>query len=215
MNHEEEFLKKIISNISDSWRGDLIEYSFDEDEVKKLLIDSFKKGGNEGLIKELEKNNFFIVFQDDDLPSNYSLVSEYSKCVLVWKNNEIEEYTFFVMEYPEEFIIYLHKTSSSIRLYEESNSKSLTNIESKKNIQKIFEKIVTNHMIEIFWEELDSFLQDGGGHNFVREENLGEFSKDFDMGSFFNFDGIEIPQDIKDEAYQKILNNVEENPQEK
>ena len=70
-------------------------------------------------------------------------------------------------------------------------------------------------MIEIFWEELDSFLQDGGGHNFVREENLGEFSKDFDMGSFFNFDGIEIPQEIKDEAYQKILKNVEDNLQEK
>ena len=86
----ENFLKKIISNISDSWCGGLMEYSFNEDEVKKLLTDSFKKGGNEGLIKELENHNFFIVFQNDDLPSNYSLVSKYNWCVLFWKNMEIE-----------------------------------------------------------------------------------------------------------------------------
>ena len=210
-NSDETFLKKIISNISDSWGGYLMEYDFDEDEVKKLLTDSFNKGGNEGLIKELEKYNFFIVFQNDDLPSNYSLVSEYNKCVLVWKNEEIEDYTFFVMEYPDEFKIYLHKTSSSIRLYGESISKSVTSLESKKDLEKIFEKTVTDYMIEVFWNELDYALEDGGGHNFLREESEGEFSKDFDMGAFFNFDGIEIPQDIKDEAYQKILKNVEEN----
>ena len=83
-NSDETLLERIISNISDSGGGDLMEYSFDEDEVKKLLTDSFKKGGNEGLIKELENHNFFIVFQGDDLPSNYSLVSQYNKCVLVW-----------------------------------------------------------------------------------------------------------------------------------
>ena len=213
-NSDETFLKKIISNIPESFGeyGDtLMEYSFSGDEVKKLLTDSFKKGGNEGLIKELEKNNFFIVFQGDDLPSNYSLVSEYNKCVLVWKNEEIEDYTFFVMEYPDEFKIYLHKTSSSIRLYGEPISDSLTSLESKKDIEKVFEKIVTDYMIDIFCYELDYALQDGGGHNFMTEEYLGEFSKDFDMGAFFNFDGIEIPQDIKDEAYQNILKNVEEN----
>ena len=211
-NSDETFLKKIISNISDSWGGYLMEYDFDEDEVKKLLTDSFNKGGNEGLIKELEKYNFFIVFQNDDLPSNYSLVSEYNKCVLVWKNEEIEDYTFFVMEYPDEFKIYLHKTSSSIRLYGESISKSVTSLESKKDIEKVFREIVTEYMIEIFWYELDYALMDGGGHNFMREESEGEFSKDFDMGAFFNFDGVEIPQDIKEEAYKKILENVEENP---
>ena len=42
-----------------------------------------------------------------------------------------------------------------------------------------------------------------------------DFSKDFDTGGFFNVDGVEIPKDIKDEAYQKILKKVEENPQEK
>jgi len=213
-NSDETFLKKIISNISDSWGGDLMEYDYDEDEVKKLLTDSFKKGGNEGLIKELENHNFFIVFQGDDLPSNYSLVSEYNKCVLVWKNQEIEDYTFFVMEYPDEFKIYLHKTSSSIRLYGESISESITKLESKKDIEKVFREIVTDYMIDIFWYELDYALEDGGGHNFMREESEGEFSKDFDMGAFFNFDGVEIPQHIKDEAYKKILKNAEENNEE-
>ena len=211
----ENFLKKIISNISDSWRGGLMEYSFNEDEVKKLLTDSFKKGGNEGLIKELEKHNFFIVWRDDDLPSNYSLVSKYNWCVLFWKNMEIEDYTFFVIEYPEEFKIYLHKTSSSIRLYSESISENINSSSLNTNIEKIFEKTVTDYMIDVFWNELDYVLEDGGGHQFLSEMESGEFSKDFDMGAFFNFDGIEIPQDIKDEAYQKILNNVEENPQEK
>ena len=202
-NVGETFLDKIISNISDSGGGDLMEYGFGEDEVKKLLTDSFKKGGNEGLIKELENHNFFIVFQGDDLPSNYSLVSEYNKCVLVWKNEEIEDYTFFVMEYPDEFKIYLHKTSSSIRLYGESISDSLTSLESKKDIEKVFEKIVTDYMIDIFWYELDYALD--------KAEQSGELSKDFDMDDSFRFEGIEIPQDIKDEAYQNILKNVEEN----
>jgi len=212
-NSDETFLKKIISNIPESFGeyGDtLMEYSFSGDEVKKLLTDSFKKGGNEGLIKELEKNNFFIVFQGDDLPSNYSLVSEYNKCVLVWKNEEIEDYTFFVMEYPDEFKIYLHKTSSSIRLYGEPISDSLTSLESKKDIEKVFEKIVTDYMIDIFWHEFDYALEDGGGQRFLSAMGEGEFSRDFDRGAFFNFDGIEIPQNIKDEAYQKILENVEE-----
>ena len=211
-NSDETFLKKIISNISDSGGGDLMEYDFDEDEVKKLLTDSFKKGGADGLVKELENHNFFIVFQDDDLPSNYSLVSEYNWCVLFWNNMGIEDYTFFVMEYPDEFKIYLHKTSSSIRLYGESISKSVTSLESKKDLEKIFEKTVTDYMIEVFWNELDYALMDGGGHNFLQEESEGEFSKDFNMGAFFNFDGVEIPQHIKDEAYKKILQNVEGNP---
>ena len=211
-NSDETLLERIISNISDSGSGIPMDEDFGEDEIKKLLTDSFKKGGNEGLIKELEKYNFFIVFQNDDLPSNYSLVSEYNKCVLVWKNEEIEDYTFFVMEYPDEFKIYLHKTSSSIRLYGESISEFVTNLESKNNIEKIFEETVTDYMIEVFWNELDYALMDGGGHNFLREESEGEFSKDFNIGAFFNFDGIEIPQDIKDEAYKKILQNVEENP---
>ena len=211
-NSDETLLERIISNISDSGSGIPMDEDFGEDEIKKLLTDSFKKGGNEGLIKELEKYNFFIVFQNDDLPSNYSLVSEYNKCVLVWKNEEIEDYTFFVMEYPDEFKIYLHKTSSSIRLYGESISEFVTNLESKNNIEKIFEETVTDYMIEVFWNELDYALEDGGGHNFLREESEGEFSKDFNIGAFFNFDGIEIPQDIKDEAYKKILQNVEENP---
>ena len=59
---DESFLERIISNITDSGGGELIEYyDYDEDKVKKLLTDSFKKGGNEELIKELENHNFFIV----------------------------------------------------------------------------------------------------------------------------------------------------------
>jgi len=34
------------------------------------------------------------------------------------------------------------------------------------------------------------------------------------MGAFFNFDGVEIPQDINDKAYKKILKSVEGNNEE-
>ena len=65
---EVKFLEKIISNIPDSFPY-LMEYGFASSlSVKKLLTDSFKKGGADGLVKELENHNFFIVFQDDDLP---------------------------------------------------------------------------------------------------------------------------------------------------
>ena len=117
-NSDETFLKKIISNISDSGGGELIEYyDYDEDKVKKLLTDSFKKGGNEELIKELENHNFFIVWRDDDHPSNSSLVAEHSLCVFDYKDEEIVEYTFLYIEYPDEYKIYLHITSSAHRLY--------------------------------------------------------------------------------------------------
>ena len=58
-------------------------------------------------------------------------------------------------------------------------------------------------MIDVFWNELDYALENGRGHQFLPEMEAGEFSKDFDMGAFFNFDGIEIPQDIQDKAYKK------------
>ena len=56
-NSDETFLERIISNISDSGGGIPMDDDFGEDEIKKLLTDSFKKGGNEGLIKELEEQN--------------------------------------------------------------------------------------------------------------------------------------------------------------
>ena len=110
-NSDKTFLKKIISNISDSGAGDLMEYGFDKDEVKKLLTDSFKKGGNEGLIKEIEKYNLFMVTLDVDFPSNSSLVSDLDWCIWFWKDEDIEEYTFSYIEYPNEYKIYLHRTS--------------------------------------------------------------------------------------------------------
>ena len=69
-------------------------------------------------------------------------------------------------------------------------------------------------MIGVFWKELESGLDLKGGQRFLSEMEEGEFSKDFNMGAFFNFDGIEIPQDVKDEAFQKILKNAEENNEE-
>ena len=119
-NSDESFLERIISNITDSGGGELLEYcDYDEDKVKELLTDSFKKGGNEELIKELENHNFFIVWRDDDHPSNSSLVADLDWCVFVYKDEEIEEYTFIEMEFPEEFKIYVHKTSLVIRHYSE------------------------------------------------------------------------------------------------
>ena len=210
-NNDKKFLDKIISNISDSGAGDLIEYSFGEDEIKKLLTDSFKKGGNEELIKELENHNFFIVWRDDDHPSNSSLVADLDWCVFVYKDEEIEEYTFLYIEYPDEYKIYLHRSSAAHRLYGQHSIELINTYSLKTNIGEVFEQTVKDYMIDVFWSELDCALDIKGGQRFLSEMEEGEFSKDFNIGAFFNFDGIEIPQDIKDEAYQKILKNVEEN----
>ena len=84
----------------------------------------------------------------------------------------------------------------------------------KTNIFEVFDQTVEDYMIDVFWNELELVLDIKGGQRFLSEMEKGEFSKDFDMGTFFNVDGIEIPQDIKDEAYQKILKNAEENNEE-
>ena len=212
---EGTFLDKIISNITDSGGGELIEYyDFDEDKVKKLLTDSFKKGGNEGLIKELEKYNLFMVFHDDDSPSNSSLVSDLDWCIWFWKDEDIEEYTFSYIEYPDEYKIYLHRTSSAHRMYGQHRIELIDTYSLKTNIGEVFDQTVKDYMIGVFWNELESGLDLKGGQRFLSEMEEGEFSKDFNMGAFFNFDGIEIPQDVKDEAFQKILKNAEENNEE-
>ena len=209
-NSDESFLERIISNISDSGGGELIEYyDYDEDKVKKLLTDSFKKGGNEELIKELENHNFFIVWRDDDYPSNSSLVADLDRCIWFWDDMDIQEYTFLYIEYPDEYKIYLHISSSSHRLY--GHTIELINTYSlKTNIGEVFEETVKEYMIGVFWNELEKGLDTKGGQRFLSEMEKGEFSKDFDMGAFFNFDGIEIPQEVKDKAYKKILQHVED-----
>ena len=210
-NSDEKFLKKIISNISDSGYGDLMEYDFDKDEVKKLLTDSFKKGGNEELIKELENHNFFIVWRDDDHPSNSSLVADLDWCVFVYKDEEIEEYTFLYIEYPDEYKIYLHITSSAHRLYGQHSIKLINTHSLKTNIGEVFEQTVKDYMTDEFLDQLELALENNEGQRFLSAMEEGECSKDFDYGAFFSIDGIEIPQDIKEEAYQKILKNAEEN----
>ena len=210
-NNDKKFLDKIISNISDSYGGIPMDDDFGEDEIKKLLTDSFKKGGNEGLIKELEKYNLFMVTLDVDFPSNSSLVSDLDWCIWFWKDEDIEEYTFSYIEYPDEYKIYLHRTSSAHRMYGQHKIELLNTFSLKTNIGEVFEQTVKDYMVDVFWAELDCALDIKGGQRFLSEMEEGEFSKDFDMGAFFNFDGIEIPQDIKDEAYQKILKNAEEN----
>ena len=112
VNSDYTFLEKIISNISDSDGGILFDEDFDEDEIKKLLTDSLKKGGNEGLIKELEKYKFFITSIDNDYPSNSSLVADLDRCIWFWDDMDIQEYAFLKIEYPDEYKIYLHRSSS-------------------------------------------------------------------------------------------------------
>ena len=213
-NSDETLLERIISNISDSGSGIPMDEDFGEDEIKKLLTDSFKKGGNEGLIKELEKYNLFMVFHDDDSPSNSSLVSDLDWCIWFWKDMDIEEYTFSYIEYPDEFKIYLHRTSSAHRMYGQHRIELIDTYSLKTNIGEVFDQTVKDYMIGVFWNELESGLDLKGGQRFLSEMEEGEFSKDFDMGAFFNFDGIEIPQDIKDKAYKKILKSVEGNNEE-
>ena len=76
------------------------------------------------------------------------------------------------MEFPDEFKIYLYETSSSLRLYGEPIPESVSKFNSKNNIEKIFEETVTDYMIEVFWNELDYALMDGGGHNFLRKKHF-------------------------------------------
>jgi len=214
VNSDYTFLEKIISNISDSDGGILFDEDFDEDEIKKLLTDSFKKGGNEGLIKELEKYNLFIVTLDVDYPSNSSLVSDSDWCVWFWNDMDTVEYTFSYIEYPDEYKIYLHRTSSAHRLYGQHRIELINTYSLKTNIGEVFEQTVKDYMIGDFWDALKLALDYKGGQRFLSEMEKGDFSKDFDYGAFFSLDGIEIPQDIKDEAYQQILKNAEDLPVE-
>jgi hypothetical protein len=213
-NADEIFLDKILAHIPDyfgKFGVQLMEYGFSGNEVKDLLIESFEKSGTEGLINELENHNFFMVFVDDSLPSNYSLVSGKNWCVWFWNNSDIEEYTFFVIEFPSEFKIYLHKTSSSIRLYGKARSIEIGVYKKDVDIEKIFNKTVEDCMTSVFWSGLDVKLEcDGGSQDFIDAMDEGEFSKDFNTGSFFNFEGIDFPKKIKTMAYQKILQNVED-----
>lgn len=214
----EIFLDKILAQIPDYFGNfgvQLMEYGFSGEEVKDLLIESFEKSGIDGLIKELESHNFFMVFVDDSLPSNYSLVSSDNWCVWFWNNFDIEEFTFFVIELPSEFKIYLHETSSSIRLYGKANALEIGAYKKGVDMEKIFKKIVEDYMLQVFCSELDLKLGcDGGSQEFIYAMDEGEFSKDFDTGGFFNFEGIDFPIEIKTMAYQKILQDFEEYTEE-
>jgi len=66
-------------------------------------------------------------------------------------------------------------------------------------------------MIGFFWNELESGLDLKRRQKFLSGMDEGDFSKDFNIGAFFTLDGIELPQDVKDKAFKKILKNVEEN----
>ena len=119
-NSDEKYLEKTLAHIPDHFGKNgvqLMEYGFGGDEIKNLLIKSFEKSGGKGLIKELEDHNYFIVFVDDSFPSNYSLFADINWCIWFWNNFDIDEYTFFAIEFPGEFKIYLHEKSSSRRRY--------------------------------------------------------------------------------------------------
>ena len=214
-NVEEKFLDKIISNIPNSSPVDVWGNDFDVDDIKKLLTDVFKKGGNEGLIKELEKYNFFVVSSDEDYPGNTSLVADLDRSVWFRINYEIEEYTFLYIECSDEYKVYLHITSAEHRRHEEESIELINTCSLETNIREVFEQTVKDYMVDVFWEKLESALEYPGVQRFISAMEERDFSKDFDTGGFFNVDGVEIPKDIKDEAYQKILKKVEENPQEK
>ena len=217
-NSDEKYLEKTLAHIPDHFGKNgvqLMEYGFSGDEIKNLLIKSFEKSGGKGLIKELEEHNYFIVFVDDSFPSNYSLFADINWCIWFWNNFDIEEYTFFVIEFPGEFKIYLHETSSSRRLYGKTRSIEIGVYKKDVNIEKIaeryhemikkFEKIVEDYMIVVFWSELDSRLDDdNGSQQFFDAIKEGEFSKDFNKGGFFNFEGIDFPKKMIKKAFDKI-----------
>ena len=205
----ENFLEKIVNHIPDYFDKagiQLMEYGFGGDEVKNLLIETYENNGTKGLIKMLKDHNFFMVFIDDDLPSNCSLVSRNNWCVWFWNEFDIEEFTFFVIEFPEEFKIYIHKTSSSIRHYDKAKAIEIGSYNKDQYRAKIFNKTVESYMLEVFKNELDFKLEcDGGIEGFINAIDTGEFHKDFNTGGFFNFEGVNFPNKFKTVAYQKIL----------
>ena len=217
-NADENFLKDILAQIPDYFGKNgvqLMEYEFSGEEVKNLLIESFEKSGEKGLIKELEEHNYFIVFVDDSFPSNYSLFADINWCIWFWNNFDIDEYTFFAIEFPGEFKIYLHEKSSSRRRYSKTRLLEIGIYKKDVDIEKIaeryhemikkFEKIVEDYMIGVFWSELDSRLDDdNGSQQFFDAMEEGEFSKDFSKGGFFNFEGIDFPKKMIKKAFDKI-----------
>ena len=223
-NADENFLKDILAQIPDYFGKNgvqLMEYEFSGEEVKNLLIESFEKSGEKGLIKELEEHNYFIVFVDDCFPSNYSLFAEINWCIWFWNNFDIDEYTFFAIEFPGEFKIYLHEKSSSRRRYSKTRLLEIGIYKKDVDIEKIaeryhemikkFEKIVEDYMIGVFWSELDSRLDDdNGSQQFFDAMEEGEFYEDFMGGGFFSFEGIDFPQKMTKDAYLKILKSDED-----
>ena len=217
-NSDEKYLEKTLAHIPDHFGKNgvqLMEYGFSGDEIKNLLIKSFEKSGGKGLIKELEEHNYFIVFVDDCFPSNYSLFAEINWCIWFWNNFDIDEYTFFAIEFPGEFKIYLHEKSSSRRRYSKTRLLEIGIYKKDVDIEKIaeryhemikkFEKIVEDYMIGVFWSELDSRLDDdNGSQQFFDAMEEGEFSKDFSKGGFFNFEGIDFPKKMIKKAFDKI-----------
>ncbi len=178
LNPDETFLERIISNISDSGGGTLFDEDLDEDEIKKLLTDSFKKGGDEGLIKELEEHNFFIYSFDADYPSNSSLVADLDLCIWFRNDMDIEEYTFLYIEYPDEYRIYLHRSSSAHRLY--GHTIELIDTHNlKTDIGEVFEETVKDYMIDDYWNTFELVLENEGGQRFLSALEEGDFSKDF------------------------------------
>ena len=223
-NSDEKYLEKTLAHIPDHFGKNgvqLMEYEFSGDEIKNLLIKSFEKSGGKGLIKELEEHNYFIVFVDDSFPSNYSLFADINWCIWFWNNFDIEEYTFFVIEFPGEFKIYLHETSSSRRLYGKTRSLEIGVYKKDVNIEKIaeryhemikkFEKIVKDYMTNVFWEKLNVKLdEDDVCQQFFDAMEEGEFYEDFMGGGFFSFEGIDFPQKMTKDAYLKILKSDED-----
>ena len=211
-NSDEIFLNQILSQIPDyfgKYGVQLMEYGFSGEEVKNLLFESFEKNGIKGLKKVLEEHNYFIVFVDDSLPSNYSLVSDKNWCIWFWNNFDIEEYTFFVVEHPEEFKIYKHFTRSDLRMYGKTQSLEIAAYEKDKDDEGIFEKNVEDYMTSVFWSELGLKLgEDDCRQQFLDAKAEGEFSEDFSAGGFFSFEGIDFSKKIKKLAYQKIRNNT-------
>ena len=215
----EKFLEKILAHVPDYFGKfgiQLMDFGFSGEEVKNLLIESFEKSGKKGLIKELEEHNYFIIFVDDCFPSNYSLFAEINWCIWFWNNFDIDEYTFFAIEFPGEFKIYLHEKSSSRRRYSKTRLLEIGIYKKDVDIEKIaeryhemikkFEKIVEDYMIGVFWSELDSRLDDdNGSQQFFDAMEEGEFSKDFSKGGFFNFEGIDFPKKMIKKAFDKIV----------
>ena len=87
----------------------------------------------------------------------------------------------------------------------EAKSLEISKLNKNVDLEKFFSTTVKDYMTSVFWSELDCKLEDDNtAQSFFDAMEDGEFSEDFSTGGFFNFEGIDFPKTMTDQALEKI-----------